>query len=173
MYSYRQAWYWNGCSGFPFLRQLSLDTRDGQSVTNGFMSSNYRSLCVMTIRTIMTSSMTLSFAFLVLSFVIWLFMCTCRLQIWHLSRQILLQRFESDVKEDWDEGVCCHVRGVHKSHHFDLANLFSVHITGGEMVLVILRWLQLPSVTQRHLFFGQVTHLMMIAFIITLREIMY
>jgi len=50
-----------------------------------------------------------------------------------------------------------------------------VHITGGEMVLDILRLLQVTSVTQRHLFFGQVTHLMMIAqaFVITLGEIMY
>ena len=35
----------------------------------------------MTIRTIITSSMNVSFAFLMLRFVIWWLMCTCRLQI--------------------------------------------------------------------------------------------
>ena len=66
--------------------KLFLDARNGQSVTAGFTSSNWSSLCVTTIRTIMASSMIVSFAFLVLSFVIWLLMCTSRLQIWHLSR---------------------------------------------------------------------------------------
>ena len=61
------------------------------------------SLCVMTICTIMTSSMIVSFAFLVLSFVIRLLMCACRLQIWHLSRyRHYYNFFESDVKNDWE-----------------------------------------------------------------------
>ena len=46
-----------------------------------------------------------------------------------------------------------------KKRNFDWATQFSVHIHGGEMVIVILRFLQSPSVIQRHLFFGRVTHL--------------
>jgi len=51
-------------------------------------------------RTIMMGSMIVSFAFLVLSFVILMLVYTRKLQIWHLSRQRLLQSFESDVKDD-------------------------------------------------------------------------
>jgi len=51
-----------------------------------------------------------------------------------------------------------HKRGS-KKRNFDWATQFSVHIHGGEMVIVILRFLQSPSVIQRHLFFGRVTHL--------------
>jgi len=46
-----------------------------------------------------------------------------------------------------------------KARSLDWAALFSVHIHGGEMVIVILRLLRSPSVRQRHLFFGRVTHL--------------
>ena len=52
--------------------ELSVDASNGQSVTAGFTSSNWSSLCVTSIRTIMTSSMIVSFAFLMLSFFIWL-----------------------------------------------------------------------------------------------------
>jgi len=51
-----------------------------------------------------------------------------------------------------------HKRGS-KKRNFDWATQFSVHIPGGEMVIVTLRFLQSPSVIQRHLFFGRVTHL--------------
>jgi len=76
------------------------------------MSSNWSSLCVTTIRTIMTSSMIVFFAFLVLSFVIRLLMCTHRLQIWHhgFHGRDCYKVFESDVIDDWDEVACCHIK---------------------------------------------------------------
>jgi len=76
------------------------DARNGQSVTVGFTSSNWSSLCVTTVCTIMMYLMIVSFAFLMLVLVIRLLMCTRRLQNWHLSRYGLLQSFESDVKDD-------------------------------------------------------------------------
>jgi len=50
-----------------------------------------------------------------------------------------------------------HKRGS-KKRNLDWAALFSVHIHSGEMEIVTIRFLQSPSVIQRHLFFEWGTH---------------
>ena len=77
-------------------------------MTAGSTSSNWSSLCVTTILTIMTSSMIVSFAFLLS------FGCSCVLAdfkfgIFH--GRDCYKVFESDVTDDCDEVACCHIKG--------------------------------------------------------------
>ena len=51
-----------------------------------------------------------------------------------------------------------HERGS-KETQFRLGRSILGAIHSGEMVIMILRFLQSPSVKQQHLFFGRVTHL--------------
>ena len=112
----------------------------GLSVTAGFTSSNWSSLCVTTLRTIITGSMILSFAFFVLSLVIQFLLCSRRFQSWHLSCHTFLSLLPEIIAM---RNVSYNRRS--RKRNLDWAALFSMYIHGSEMVMVITMFLLSPS----------------------------